>query len=145
MSAAETQSSSSLSGERIAWGRLWLMGLFAIVAAVVVNVLVDVLALSLLPIPAMFMALRSPIYIIYTVIGAVGAVLVFALIARFSRRPIRLFHIVALIVLVISFGPDLWLLTMPFASGVGVGVLIAMHITTYAVMVGVLTTTTRAK
>jgi hypothetical protein len=89
--------------------------------------------------------LQAPVYIPFTVFGALGAVLVFALIGRLSRRPVRLYRIIASVVLVVSFVPDFLLLSAPHASGIAVGALIVMHIATYLITVGMLTTMSRAK
>src|SRR6478752_5089956 len=117
MSTVNTQNSStaSLSGERAAWGRLWLMGLLAIIVAEIVNVILATGAVSLLSVPHT-MQLQLPIYSSFTVIGSLGAVLVFALVNRLSSRPIQLYRIIATIVLVISFIPDFLLLSAPGAS-----------------------------
>jgi hypothetical protein len=143
----QTQDSSagSLTIERIAWGRLWLVGLFAIIAAVVVNAVIATAAVSFLPIPASSMQIRVPmVYSVFTVIGSLGAVLVFALVARFSRRPIRLYRIIATVALVLSFIPDLALSSF-LGGAVTVAVLLFMHIATYLVCVGMLTNMTRAR
>jgi hypothetical protein len=143
----QTQNSStgSLIVERIAWGRLWLVGLFAIIASVVVNAVIAIAAVSFLPIPASSMQIRIPmVYGVFTVIGALGAVLVFALVARFSRRPIRLFRIIATVVLVLTFVPDLALFSF-LGGAVPVAILLLMHVATYLICVGMLTTMTRAR
>ena len=71
--------------------------------------------------------------------------MVFALINRLSLRPIQLYRIIATIVLLISFVPDFLLLSAPGAHVSDVTVLIVMHIATFLVTVGMLTTLTRAK
>jgi hypothetical protein len=91
------------------------------------------------------MQLREPmVYIVFTVIGALGAVLVFALVARFSRRPIRLYRIIATVMLVLSPIPDLLLFSF-LGGAVPVAVLLLMHVATYLVCVGMLTTMTQAR
>lgn len=138
-------SSVPLLRERPVWRRLWLLGLLAIIGSVVVNVLIHTLAVSVLPISPHFFQLQGPIYIVFTIIGTIGAVLVFALVSRLSRRPIRLFRIIATIVLVLSLIPDLGLLSSPGASWYAVGTLMSMHLAAYLVCVGVLTTMTRTR
>ena len=149
MSTANTQTQNSSTGslivERIAWGRLWLVGLFAITASVIVNAVIAIAAVSFLPIPASSTQIRVPIvYSVFTVIGALGAVLVFALVARFSRRPIRLYRIITTVVLLLTFIPDLALFSFLHGT-VPVAVLLLMHVATYLICVGMLTTMTRAK
>ena len=67
----------------------------------------------------------------FTVVGVLGAVIVFALVARFARRPVRLFRRIALVVLLLSLVPDLSLLTSsPYADTTvqSVLVLMLMHV-----------------
>ncbi|HLZ63044.1 MAG TPA: DUF6069 family protein [Ktedonosporobacter sp.] len=139
---SQTQNSStgSLTGERIAWQRLWLVGLFAIIASVIVTAVIAIAARSLLLIHASTTQRVG----VFTVIGALGAVLVFALVARFSRRPIRLFRIIATVVLVLTFIPDLALFSF-LGGAASVTVLLLMHVATYLICVGMLTTMTRAR
>lgn len=146
ISMVNTQNSSttSLPVEHAAWGRLWLIGLFAILASDLVNVILATLAVSLLSVPPA-PQLQLPAYSTFTAVGALGAVLVFALVNRLSRRPIQLYRIIATIVLFISFVPDLLLLSAPGTSPSDIAVLMVMHIATYLVTVGMLTTLTRAK
>ena len=140
----QNSSATSLPTERVAWGRLWLIGLFAILTSVIVNVMLATLAVSLLSVPPA-MQLQLPVYSTFTVVGALGAVLVFALVNRLSRRPIQLYRIIATIVLLISFVPDLLLLSVPGTHLSDTAVLIVMHLATYLVTVGMLTTLTWAK
>ena len=146
MSTTNTQqnvSSASLLKERPVWGRLWLLGLLAIVGSVIVNAIIHTIAMAVLPISSQFFQLQGPIYVVFTVVATIAAVLVFALVSRLSRRPIRLYRIIATIVLVLSLIPDLGLLSSTGGSWYAVGTLMSMHIAAYLVCVGVLTTMTR--
>ena len=136
----QNSSTGSLTVERIAWQRLWLVGLFAIIASVIVDTVIVSAAISLLLISASFTQRVS----VFTGIGSLGAVLVFALVARFSRRPIRLFRIIATVVLVLTFIPDLALFSF-LGGAASVTVLLLMHVATYLICVGMLTTMTRAR
>ena len=70
---------------------------------------------------------------------------VFAVVRRVASQPIRLFRIVATVALVLSFLPDVWLLTeaaggtFPGATVSGVGVLMMQHVVAAAVVVWMLT------
>jgi putative ABC transport system ATP-binding protein len=93
----------------IPFKRLALMGVIGVVLAIVVNIILSQLALSLL-------SLRSPMLQIqqvalFTVIGTALAVLVYAVVNRFAKRPIWLFRIIAAVALVLSFVPDIGLAT----------------------------------
>ncbi len=78
-----------------------------------------------------------------TAAGVLGAVLTFAGIGRVAQRPTRLFRIVAAVVFVLSFVPDIGLLVskaLPGANGQTVSVLMALHVAPALVSVAILTT-----
>ena len=143
MSTVRTQNSSSelYPAKRMAWNQLLLAALIAIVGSVIVNTVIRAIALALLPIPAGFIQLQMPpIIIAFTIFGTIGATIVFALINRFARNPIRLFRIVALVVLVLTLIPDLLLLSSPTANLVSVATLMVMHVVTCLICIGAFTT-----
>ena len=122
--------------------RLWWVGLLTIIASVIANVLVRLLAEATLDISPDFEPLSGYVHVIrLTSLGVLGAIIVFALLARFARRPILMFKRLAAVVLVLSFVPTVWLLvaSMPGATGVSVGVLMLMHVAAWAISVGMLT------
>jgi hypothetical protein len=132
--------------ERVSGRRLLWVGPLTIIAAVVANQIVHLLALSLFNISPEFPPLQAGTPIAFTIMGVLGAVIVFAIIGRLSRRPIRLFRMIALIVLVLSFIPDIALLVtgaIPGTSLVAVGTLAVMHVVAWAVTVWMLTTLAR--
>ena len=123
--------------------RLWLVGLLAIITSVVANLLVRLLAMATLDISPDFELLSSYGTIIsLTAFGVLGAVIVFALLARFARRPILMFKRIAVVALVLSLVPDFLLLvaSVPGATAVSVGVLMVMHVVAWTISVGMLTT-----
>jgi Family of unknown function (DUF6069) len=126
--------------------RLWWVGLLAIIASVAANLLVRQLALATLGISDEFEELSGIGAIItitsLTTLGVLGAVIVFALLERFARRPILMFKRFAVVALVLSFVPDVLLLvaSVPGATVVSVGVLMSMHVVAFAISVGMLTT-----
>jgi hypothetical protein len=71
-----------------------------------------------------------------TVIGAVGAAIVFAVIGLFARRPVRVFRIIAAVVLVLSFAMPATVPGLPVAMRLSLAV---MHIVAWAVSVWLLT------
>ncbi len=147
MSTVDTQRSSSttLQVGKIDWRRLWFVGLFTIIVSVVVNIVIDFVAVSFLTISPAFDNLQAPGIISLTVAGAIGAVFVFALVCRFSTRPIWLYRIIATIVLVVTFIPDLALFSESVATVSEVISLMVMHLATYIICVCMLTTMTRVK
>jgi hypothetical protein len=128
--------------ERVAFSRLLWVGPLAIVAAAVANMVIQRIAAAALQPDPGFGPLTPMPPILFSVIGVLGAVIVYALIGRFSRRPIALFRRVALIVLIVSIIPDLLLFAFPSMPGTTIAtiaVLILMHIVAWAIAVGLLT------
>ena len=126
--------------ERIDWSRLWWVGLGVIVASVVVNLLVRSAALALFP----TMIMTADHIILFTVLGALGAILVFALVAWRAARPITLYRRIAGVALLLSFVPDILILMTGFPVST-FGAYILMHIATAAICVIGLTKFTRAR
>ncbi len=131
-------------GEGIAWRGLPLAVLLAAVAAVAANVLVYFAASALGFIPESTLIPtadgESPLTVgmvaIASVIGAVGAAIVFAVIGLFARRPVRVFRIVAVVVLVLSFATPLTIASAPLSMILSMEV---MHVAAWVVIVGLLT------
>jgi len=100
-------STESLTVERIEARRLLWVGPLIVATAVLVNVLLRGIAVTVLqPSPGRSpLALGSVIFL--TVVGVSGAVIVFAIAGRFARRPVRTFQMIALMALLASFVPDL--------------------------------------
>jgi hypothetical protein len=131
-----------MTNGRISLGLLWV-GLLAILASVGANVLVRLLAAATLDLsPASLELLDYGGVIVLTTFGVLGAVIVFALLVRFARRPILIFKWIAVVVLLLSFVPDVLLLvaSVPGATAVSVGVLMSMHVVAWAISVGTLIT-----
>src|SRR5918998_6224770 len=128
----EDRLSNPEGGKRISFGRLLWVGPLAVLASVIANVLVSITAVALVGISPEFEPLHLRPVIGFTAVGVLGAVIVFALVARFSRRPVRLFRRIALVVLLLSFLPDLSLLLIasPYAgtTAQSVVVLMLMHV-----------------
>lgn len=137
------QVSTKGQGEEVSLLRILWVGLFAVVVAATANALVSVIAVALFDVSPGFLPLRVGADVSFTVIGVVGAVVVFALVARFSRRPVWLFRRVALGALVISLVPDLLVLYANLFPGTTVAAVVSlmvMHVVAWAVSVGTLTT-----
>lgn len=132
--------------ESVALGRVWWVGLGAVAAAVLVNALVRLAALAVITVDPAFMPLQATAVLPATVVGAGAAVIVYALLARFTARPLSTFRTVAAIALPLSYLPDLALLAfMPGATLAAVLVLMLMHTLTAVIVVGLLTRFTRAR
>lgn len=131
--------------ERIPSGRLWKVGGLAIVASVIVNLLIRIIAVNVLGIGSDFPPLGWGPPIVFTIIGVLGAIIVFAIIARFARRPTRLFRNIAVVVLLLSLVPDILLLTSNAMPGTSLGSVVSlmlMHVAAGAITIGLLTTQT---
>ena len=131
--------------ERVASGRLLKIGALAIGASVVANLIIRVIFVNLLGIGTEFPPLGWGPPIIFTIMGVLGAVIVFAIVARFAKRPIRLFRIIGVVVLVLSLLPDLGLLNANAMPGTSLGSVIAlmlMHVAAGAITIWLLTTRT---
>ena len=79
--------------------------------------------------------------VIASAIGAVGAAVVFGIIGRFSRRPVRVFRVIALVVLLLSLVP----IPLQGVAWPSAGALALMHVVAAAVVVGVLTAPARGR
>ena len=125
---------------------MWLTGLLAIIGSLVATLAVRAVALAVLEIPSAFLPLMTPApTIFFTVVGVTIGVAVFAAMRRVASQPTQLFRIVAGIGLLLSFLPDVWLLTdaaggtFPGATISGVGSLMVQHVAAAAVVVWMLT------
>jgi len=142
---------SGHQSERVAFGRLWWVGLLVVVATVAANAIVRIIAVSLFDISPGFQPLAWGQFIAIDVTLVVGAVIVFAGVGRFARRPIRTFTWISVVVLVLSWLPDFGLLAagerLPFpgANIQSVGTLMFMHVVAAVITVGLLTTLGREK
>ena len=128
-----TQTSQTVSERGIAFGRLWWVGLLTIVAAVIVNNLIALLAKGLFPVAPTFLPLQIMIFVPFTVFGSLGAIIVFALLGRFARHPISTFQRTVWIVLLVSFIPDLLVgFLRPYVgtTSLEVATLMLMHVAT---------------
>lgn len=129
--------------ERVAWSRLVPVGLLtALVAAVANGVVYLVAAEAAGAMPQEIVVngqgpITLPMVATTSMLGAIAATIVYALVGWFARRPVRVFRIVAAVVLVLSFVPPF---TIPGAPPAMVGTLLLMHVVAAAVIVGLLTT-----
>lgn len=134
--AVDTQST------RVGMNRLAKYGLLTVLVAVAATALVRVITLAFVDVPTDFVPFPlgwGPV-IASSVIGVLGATVVYGVITRVSQRPNRTFTLLAAVVLLLSFAP---LLTMPpaFAATITpvIPALVVMHVSVAAVCIGVLT------
>ncbi len=117
----------------------------AALAATVVNVLLRVLAVALFDIPQPEF---EPLQLRDVIVSSIGATLVaglvWALIVRFAKDPVKTFRIVAAVALVLSLAAPLQVgladpPDYPGTDAGSVGTLIAMHVVTAAICVALFT------
>jgi uncharacterized protein DUF6069 len=79
------------------------------------------------PVDPRFVELLPQSIIIMTAPLCAMAVAVFALVARFARRPVETYRIVAAVALVLSWIPDLMIVSQPGGTTGGVVALVVLH------------------
>ncbi len=138
----EATSTNPVRTERVAWGRLVPAGALALVLAAAANAVVYLVASSLGAMPQDVDAngqgpITLPMVVAMSAAGAVAGTLVYALVGRLARRPVRVFRLVSALALLLSFvGP----LTIPGAPAAMVAALLVMHVITAVIVAGLLTT-----
>lgn len=126
---------------------IWQRGLIAVVASVAANVVARFILFALFDLPGDFPPLQIGAIAFLTAVFTLLAVIAFALVVRFSRRPIRTYHIVAAIAFLVSIipniisalNPDAIPFPFPGASAGAFLALIVFHVIAYVVTVAVLT------
>lgn len=116
--------------------KLWWAGPLTILTAVIGVLIVRSIAMTILAPPYGPGLEMIIIPILLTVILCTGAVLVFALVGRFSKNPVRAYLIISSIFLVISFLPDIAVASAPFP---GAGWPYAISLMTMHIVAGFIT------
>ena len=138
----QATSTNTVRAERVVWGRLLPAGALALILAAAANAVVYLVASSLGAMPQSVDAngqgpITLPMVVATSAAGAVAGTLVYAVVGRFVRSPVRVFRLVSTVALVLSFvGP----FTIPGAPAAMVGALLLMHVITAVTVVGLLTT-----
>lgn len=143
-----TQTSRATAEQRVVRSRLWWVGLLTIVTAVIVNNLIGLLARGLFVVAPTFYPLQPITLSVFTLLGSLGAILVFSLLGRRAKNPIRTFRRTVWTVLVISFIPDLLVgFLRPFVGTtvLDVGTLMLMHVATAMICLFMLLNLSRAR
>jgi len=125
---------------------LWRSANVAVAGAMVSTLIVRAVGLAFVDVPPEFPPLAQPgRTIFFSVVASIFAVAVYALVRRVSDRPENVYRWIALVVLLLSFVPDVWLLTdaaapmFPGATPAGIAIRMAMHVAAAAVIVWALT------
>ena len=123
------------------WRRLVVVGAGLALAATVATVLIAMALRNGLGVPAAFTPLSTPAVAISTVVGMIGATLVFAWVARVQADPGRTFVWIAMAGLIVSWLPDLaiWATrAFPETTATGILSLMALHPVAAGLAVGIL-------
>ncbi len=127
--------------------KLRWVGPLTVLASIMGVLIVRLIAVAILnPDPAP-MVLGWVMPIIFTAVLCSGAVLVFALVVRFAKAPIRTYQIIAFVVLWLSFLPDIGFAQapMPGANWTNAIALMVMHVVAWAITVSMLSKLSVAK
>ncbi len=144
MSSTTSLSSTPRESNAVDWGRFALVGVGTVIAAVLANVLVYYMGSALVGYDPEFVVLRNvSAAVLFTVVPAIVAVLLYAVLLRFTANPARTFTIIAVVVLIVSLIPDVaYIPSVPGATGGQTAVLAVMHVVAAVVIVWMLTTLT---
>jgi Family of unknown function (DUF6069) len=145
--ALSLSSSASAATPAFGRGRFVLVGLATVAAAVIANLLVYLLGSVVVGYDPQFIVLANASgTILFTVVPAIVAVLVYAALMRVTSNPARIFTTIAVVVLVVSLIPDLtYIPSVPGATSGQIAVLMLMHVVAAIVIVSMLTTLTRPR
>ncbi len=145
MSSIAISPPATVAPRPIKGGRFALVGLATVVTAVIANVLVYYLGSALIGYDPEFVVLKNVSgTILFTLVPAIVAVLLYRLLPRISSNPDRTFTIVAGMVFVVTLIPDfVYIPTVPGATAGQTAILVLMHVVAAGAIVGMLTTHAR--
>ena len=129
-----------MSTSSIQLKKLWWVGPLTVLAAIIGVLIVRAIAMAVLPPPYAPGLKMIMIPIVLTLILCTAAVVVYALVGRFAKNPVRTYIIISSVFLVISFLPDIAAVSMPMP---GAGwpysiTLMIMHVVAGLITVSVL-------
>jgi uncharacterized membrane protein YtjA (UPF0391 family) len=147
MSSVALSSSAPVASRAVGRGRFGLVGLGTVAAAVIANLLVYLLGSAVVGYDPQFVVLANASgTILFTVVPAIAAVLLYAALMRFTSNPARIFTNIAVVVLIVSLIPDLtYIPSVPGATSGQAAILMVMHVVAAVVIVWMLTNFTRTR
>jgi hypothetical protein len=145
LGAASRALSAPAQSPAFTWGRYARRGLGIVVAAVLANALFYFLGGALVAYDPEFVVLANVSgAVIFTVVPAIVAVLLYAALLRFTRHPAGIFSVIAAIVFVVTLIPDFtYIPTLPGSSAEQTAILVLMHVIAAGVIVRMLTAPAR--
>jgi uncharacterized protein DUF6069 len=93
--------------------KLWWVGPLTVLASIIGVLIVRAIAMTILAAPYAPGLEMIALPIIFTLVLCTGAVLVFALVGRFAKKPVRTYIIISAVFLVLSFLPDILAVSAP--------------------------------
>ena len=128
------------SSQKVQLRRLLWVGPLTVLVSILGVLIVRVVAVAILqpdPIP---LSLGWVIPIISTIVFVIGAVLVFALVSRYAANPIRTYQVIAFVVLILTFVPDVIFVQVHFLNSTWpiTIALMVMHVVVWGICVGML-------
>jgi len=103
-----------MSASAIQLKKLWWVGPLTVLAAIIGVLIVRAIAMLILHPPYAPGLAMIMLPIVLTLILCTGAVIVFALVGRFAKNPVRTYIIISAVFLVVSFLPDIAVASAPF-------------------------------
>jgi hypothetical protein len=136
-----------MSASSIQLKKLWWVGPLTILSSIIGVLIVRMIARMILQPPYAPGLEMIMIPIVLTLVLCTAAVLVFALVGRFAKNPVRTYIIISFVFLIISFLPDIAAasMRMPGAGWPYSITLIIMHVVAGAITVLMLTRLTVAE
>jgi len=123
------------------WKRLLVVGAGLVLTATLANVVIAMALRNGLGVPTAFQPLATPGVASLTIVGMIGATLVFGWVARSQPDPRRTFVLIATAGLIVSWLPDLviWATAVfPGTTTRGILSLMALHVVAAVFAVGIL-------
>lgn len=146
MSSIAMSSPAPVASRFVDRGRFALVGLGTVIAAVIANLLVYVVGSAVGGYDPGFVVLANASgTVLFTLVPAIVAVLLYAVLLRFNANPARTFTTIAVVVLILSLVPDLtYIPSVPGATIGQTAILMVMHVIAAVVIVEMLTSLTRS-
>ena len=103
-----------MSASSVQLKKLWWVGPLTVLSAIIGVLIVRAIAVAILPLPHRPGLTMIMLPIMLTLILCTSAVIVFALVGRFAKNPVRTYIIISSVFLLISFLPDIGVASAPF-------------------------------
>ncbi|MBV9787261.1 MAG: hypothetical protein JOZ51_03745 [Chloroflexi bacterium] len=135
------------NSRNVNWSRYALVGIATIVAAVLANLVVYYIGSAIVGYNPDFVVLSTNGgTIIFTLVPAIVAVLLYAILLRFTRQPERIFTIISVIVFIVTLIPDFtYIPSVPGSSNPQTAILVIMHVVAAVVITWMLTKLSRPR